>query len=103
MDESNALDIAGYLAGLPEGQQAALGALCERIRALAPAGTVESISYGIPTWKYRGKPLIYAGAAKKHLAVYGVPGGTVRFQPDSLPDDEQLRRWIEARVRQIAG
>jgi hypothetical protein len=55
----------------------------------------------MPTYKYRGRPLIYFGAAKRHLAVYGVFEGTVRFQPDSPPGDERLRGWIERRKAEI--
>jgi len=95
-------DVDGYLAGLPAEQREALAALRARIRALAP-DAAESISYGMPTFKYRGRPLIYFGAAKRHLSVYGVEGGTYRFQPDSPPDDEQLRAWIEARKAVIDG
>jgi uncharacterized protein YdhG (YjbR/CyaY superfamily) len=103
MDKDLAPDIDAYLAALPEAQRAALVALRDRIRTAVPEGTAESISYGVPTWKYRGKPLIYFAAAKKHLAIYAVPGGTVRFQPDSLPSDETLRGWIAERVAAIEG
>ncbi len=103
MDKDVASDIDAYLAGVPEAQRGALRALRDSIRAMAPEGTAESISYGLPTWKYRGKPLIYFGAAKKHLAIYAVPGGTVRFQPDDPPSDETLRGWIEARMAAIEG
>ena len=47
--------------------------LAAEIRALAP-DAAESISYGIPTWKHRGRPLIYFGAAKAHCALYGLDG-----------------------------
>jgi uncharacterized protein YdhG (YjbR/CyaY superfamily) len=41
------------------------------IRAIAP-DAVESISYGMPTFKYHGRPLIYFGAWKSHCAIYGM-------------------------------
>jgi uncharacterized protein YdhG (YjbR/CyaY superfamily)/dihydrofolate reductase len=63
--------VDGYLAALPEDQRAALEKLRATIKATAPEAA-ESISYGIPTFKYKGRPLIYFGAAKKHCAIYGM-------------------------------
>ena len=59
-----------YLAALPDVQRKTLGTVRESIRALAP-DAVESISYGMPTFKYRGRPLIHFAAAKNHCAIYG--------------------------------
>ncbi|MEX0741710.1 MAG: DUF1801 domain-containing protein, partial [Phycisphaeraceae bacterium] len=59
-----AKDVDTYLGALPEEQRAALEKLRATIRAAAP-DAAESISYGMPTFKYKGRPLIYFGAAKK--------------------------------------
>ena len=34
---------------------------------------VESISWGMPAFKTRGKPLVYFAGHKKHLGFYGTP------------------------------
>jgi uncharacterized protein YdhG (YjbR/CyaY superfamily) len=54
------------------------------MKAVVP-DAIESISYGIPIFKYQGRPLIYCAAAKKHC-LYGTSKGTIRFQPrEPLP------------------
>ncbi len=45
----------------------------ERIRALVTRlvpGTEETISYGMPTLKYRNRALVYFTASKKHMSFY---------------------------------
>ena len=39
------------------------------VKKLVPEAE-EVISYGIPTWKYRGKYLIYFAAFKNHMSIY---------------------------------
>lgn len=39
----------------------------------------ESISYGMPAYKYRGKPLIYFAAYKNHIGLYATPQGHEAF------------------------
>jgi uncharacterized protein YdhG (YjbR/CyaY superfamily) len=109
-------DVDSYLAALPEEQRVALQRLRDLIRA-ADHQAVESISYGIPTFKHNQKPLIYIGAAKSHCAVYGPAvdmvrfadelrrfsksKGTIRFQPDDpLPDDLVLL-MVRARLEAL--
>jgi Domain of unknown function (DU1801) len=53
-----AKDIDGYLAAPPKDQRSALEQLRKTIKAAAPQAA-ESISYAIPTFEYKGKPLIY--------------------------------------------
>lgn len=76
--DAPAASVDEYLARLCGADRTALEQLRATIHAAAP-GTEESISYTIPTFKYRGKPLIYFAAAKKHLAIYGTSAGTKRF------------------------
>lgn len=89
-----------YRASVPEEHRAALSKLRETIRNLAP-NAVESISYAVPTFKYLGRPLIYFGAAKKHLAIYGMPGGTIRFEPNDPPADAFVEGLVRARMAEI--
>ena len=95
--------IDAYLAALPADQRAALQSLRETIAAAAPEA-VEAVSYGLPAFRYRGRPLVWYLAAKNHcslfpraavidahraeLADFDLAKGTIRFTPDHpLPKD----------------
>ena len=93
-------NIDQYLASLPADQAAALSELRHLIHTIAPEAE-ESISYGMPTFKYRGKPLIYLAAAKHHCAIYGTSAGTVRFPASEPLTEEFLRPLLEGRVGEI--
>lgn len=92
--------VDAYLSLIAAEYAEALGRLRETIRLLSP-DAAESISYGIPTFKYRGRPLIYFGAARNHLAMYGTSAGTVRFAPDTVPDAAYIRPLLDARIAEI--
>jgi uncharacterized protein YdhG (YjbR/CyaY superfamily) len=95
-------DIDAYLAGVPEDARAALEDLRRTVRELVP-DAVESISYGMPTFKYRGKWLFYFAAAKQHCAIYGTPRGTIRFPPDRPPSREEVETLLRDRMKGIEG
>jgi uncharacterized protein YdhG (YjbR/CyaY superfamily) len=81
-----------------------LQALRQTISAVAPEA-VEAISYSVPAFRYRGRPLVSYGASKSHiafyvmspaamdahreqLASYDTTKGAIRYQPDRpLPVD----------------
>src|SRR3954471_6697738 len=58
-----------YLATLSEEKRAGLESLRRQIRAAEPE-LEECISYGIPSYRYKGKFIMSFGAAAKHLAFY---------------------------------
>ena len=103
-----------YLGALPEDQRAALEKLRETIKAAAPEAA-ESISYGIPSFKYKGRPLIHIGAAKHHCAIYGlVPDafkdelkqydtskGTIRFPADKPLPATLVKKLVKTRMAEI--
>jgi uncharacterized protein YdhG (YjbR/CyaY superfamily) len=111
---ANPADIDAYLTALPGDQRAALEKLRGTIRAAAPEA-VESISYGMPTFKHRGRPLIYFGAAKNHCAIYGpavdafrdelaaydASKGTIRFQPGKPLPAALVKKLLRARIAEI--
>jgi uncharacterized protein YdhG (YjbR/CyaY superfamily) len=64
-----AKSVAEYLAALDPASRAEL----ERIRALVTQlvpEAEETMSYGMPTLKYKGRALVYFTASKKHLSFY---------------------------------
>ncbi len=93
--------VDAYLAAVPDASfRDALEHLRATIRDLAPEAD-ESITYGIPTYKLHGKRLIYFGAAKKHLAIYGTDAGTTRFTPDTPLTRDFLKAQIDKRAAEI--
>jgi len=111
--------IDGYLAELPEGQRAVLQALRETIADAAP-DAVEGISYGIPAFRYRGRPLVAYAAARTHcslfpmgpsvidahreaLSGFSTAKGTIRFTPEGPLPADLVRAIVRDRMAQIAG
>jgi len=108
-----------YLAALPDDQRRALTRLRSHIRAIAPEA-IESISYGLPTYKLEGRPVAYFGAAKAHVSLYAVSAtdakgkpiaelkkydtsgrGTVRFPPDKPIPAGIVDKIVKANVARI--
>jgi uncharacterized protein YdhG (YjbR/CyaY superfamily) len=58
-----------YIAGFPRAMQIVLKRVRAAIREALP-GADESISYRIPTYKLRGRPVIYFAGFKEHYSVY---------------------------------
>jgi uncharacterized protein YdhG (YjbR/CyaY superfamily) len=107
-------EVNAVLAALPEDARNALEALRRTIAAAAPEA-VESINYGVPAFKYRGRPLVSFAAAKNHcsfyvqspavmeahrdeLASYDTSKGTLRFTPDTPPPDALITKLVRARM-----
>ena len=106
--------VDAYLAEVPVDARAAFEDLRRTVRAVAP-DTAESISYDMPTFKYRGKRLVYFGAWKGHCALYGlnfaghldalsayhVEKGTLRFLPSDPPPDALIKLLLTERIAEI--
>jgi uncharacterized protein YdhG (YjbR/CyaY superfamily) len=107
-------EIDALLARLPDDVRAALEQLRGVIAAAAP-GTVEAVAYGVPAFKYRGRPLVSFGAGKAHcafyvqspavmeahadlLADYETAKGTVRFTPAAPLPAELVTTLVRARM-----
>lgn len=96
----------------------------ERIKAIVYEVTPdaeETISYGMPTFKYKGKPLLYFGAFKNHMSVFPTPEpvlklqaegkltnlkvskGTVQFANNSQLPKEIIQEMIKIRLDTILG
>ena len=102
-----------YLAQLGAEQRAALQKLREMILETIPEAE-ECISYGVPSFRLKGRFLLSLGATPKHCAFY--PGavvdaykeelkgystskGTIRFQPDSPLPKTLVRKLVRAQVK----
>ena len=73
--QAKATNTDEYFALLPADQRKALQMLREQVIAAAP-GCTEHFGYGLPGFKYNDHPMLYLGAARKHVALYGsVPAG----------------------------
>jgi uncharacterized protein YdhG (YjbR/CyaY superfamily) len=111
---AGSVDVDAFLATLPDDVRAALQRLREVIAAAAPEA-VEAISYGVPAFRYRGRPLVSYGAGKGHCAFYvqsppvmedhreqlkgyDTSKGTIRFQAaESLPEG-LVTKLVRARM-----
>jgi hypothetical protein len=82
-----AKDFDEYLAAVPEPARTTLEKLRKTIRAAVPDAT-EAISYRMPTFKYRGKPLIALAAAKDHCSLHR----WATFRPSWKPTSRDTTR-----------
>lgn len=103
-----------YLASLPADQRTALEKLRTQILAVAPDAE-EHFGYGMPGFKHNGHPMLYMGAAKKHLALYGsvpagfkdrlkefkVSKGAIQFTPSKPLPAALVRNIVKAKVAEI--
>ncbi len=68
---TGAEDVDAYVAALPEPARAAVAELRRRARRVVPDGE-ESISYGIPTVKLDGQPVVYLAGYARHVSLHPV-------------------------------
>src|SRR6187431_405749 len=61
----------GYLNALPPDVRKIVAGLLKTVRAAAPKAT-EVFSYGIPGFRFEGKPLLWCAAWKAHVSLYPV-------------------------------
>ncbi len=105
------------LATFPAGQRALLQDLRRTIAAAAP-GAVETISYGMPAFRYRGRALVSYMAFKDHCSFFPMSGavteahraeldgfvfakGTIRFTADHPLPNALVAQMVQDRVTQI--
>ena len=96
-------EVEDFLQTLPEDRRRALQHLRELTQKTCPEA-VEGFGYGMPGYKYRGRPLIYFSSFKNHMSIfavgyeginrhraelanYEIRAGTIHFQASKpLPD-----------------
>jgi uncharacterized protein YdhG (YjbR/CyaY superfamily) len=106
-----------YLAAVPPDARAALEKLRAQIMAAVPEAA-ESIAYEMPAYKYKGRPLVYFAAYKRHcsffpasgavvekhsvdLAAFDTDKGTIRFQASKPLPAPLVRKLIKSRIAEI--
>jgi uncharacterized protein YdhG (YjbR/CyaY superfamily) len=103
-----------YLAGVPEPARSTLSKVRAAIRSAAPKETTEAISYGMPTFKYKGSLLAFGSfsnhcslfpmslavmaAFKNDLKGFYTSKGTIRFPVDKPLPAALLKKLVKARV-----
>ena len=109
--------IDAYLAPLPDDQRETLASLRRTILAAAPEA-VETISYGMPAIRYRGRAVVSYLAAKRHCSLFPMSGevtgrhraeldgfatakGTIRFTPEHRLPDELGTTIVRERIVEI--
>jgi uncharacterized protein YdhG (YjbR/CyaY superfamily) len=112
--ESGKAEVEAYLARVSEPARTTLEKLRAMIRAAAPKDATEAISYGIPSFHFKGA-LVWYAAFKKHcsffpmdhsleeefaeeLKKYKTSKGTIQFPVDEPLSKKLVTRIVKARV-----
>jgi len=108
-------DVDEYLARVPEPAQSTLKKIRAAIRSAVPPEATEAISYGIPTFKYKG-PLVWFAAFSNHCSLFPTASvieafknelkgfstskGTIHFPMDKPLPTALVKKLVKARVAQ---
>jgi uncharacterized protein YdhG (YjbR/CyaY superfamily) len=109
-------DVDEYLAGVPEPARSSLHKIRAMIRSAVPKETTETISYGMPMFRYKGMLMGYAAFSKhcslfpmsaalivkfkKELKGYETAKGTIRFPVDKPLPAALVKKFVKARLEQ---
>ena len=100
-----------YVDALTPGQREQFERVRGIVKRVVPDAE-ETISYRIPTFKYRGKYLIYFAAFKNHMSVYPTVGvvdatkgrkGTFQFTEDDPVPEDVVAQIVSHRKSEIDG
>src|SRR5712692_8930225 len=105
-----------YLAGVPEPARGTLNKIRAAIRSAVPPEATEAISYGMPAFKYKGRPLVWFAAFSKHCSLFPTASviaafkkelkdfstskGTIQFPTDKPLPSALVKKLVKARVAQ---
>ena len=76
--------VDSYINNFPPEVQTILREVQKVIREVVP-GADEVISYGIPTFKVNGRPVVYYSGWRDHISLYPIPKGNDVFQEKITP------------------
>jgi uncharacterized protein YdhG (YjbR/CyaY superfamily) len=110
--------VGDYIASHPVAVQRILKRVRSTIRKAVP-NAEESISYGMPTYKLHGRPVLYFSGWKRHyslypstirlaaafkdeLAAYEVDKGTIRFPLSEPVPARLIERIAKFRTQEVA-
>jgi uncharacterized protein YdhG (YjbR/CyaY superfamily) len=107
-----------YLAGVPEPACSTLNYIRAAIRSAVPPEAIETISYGMPAFKYKGV-LVWFGAFSNHCSLFPTASvikafknelrdfstskGTIQFPIDKPLPTALVQKLVKARVAQNEG
>ena len=74
IDKAKPESVAAYIADFPDETQKYLQKIRALIKKLVP-DVAEKISYGMPSYHYQGKYVIYFAGYKNHIGIYPIPTG----------------------------
>jgi uncharacterized protein YdhG (YjbR/CyaY superfamily) len=103
-----------YLAGVPEPARSTLNKIRAVIRAAVPPEATEAISYGMPSFRYKGALVGFAAfsnhcsffpmspavieAFQDDLKGFQTSKGTIRFPVDRPPSAALVKKLVKARI-----
>jgi uncharacterized protein YdhG (YjbR/CyaY superfamily) len=111
--------IAEYIEKLPVDQRGAFERVCSIVRDAVPDAE-EGKSYGMPAFRWEGRPLLGFRAFQRHLSVtafsaeviaavkpelpgFDVSKGMVRFTPEQPIPEDVLREMVRLRLAELAS
>jgi uncharacterized protein YdhG (YjbR/CyaY superfamily) len=117
MDKKVAATVDGYLARVPEPARTTLEKMRAVVRSVVPEAT-ETITYQMPTFKYKGRSLVAFAAFKNHCSLFPMSGaviekfkddlegfhtskGTLQFPVDKPLPASLVKKIIKARIAEI--
>jgi uncharacterized protein YdhG (YjbR/CyaY superfamily) len=105
-----------YLARVPQPARSTLKKVRAAIRSALPHEATEAISYQIPAFKYKGRPLVWFAAFSNHcslfptasliaafknqLKAFQVSKGTIQFPVDKPLPAALLKKMVKMRLAQ---
>lgn len=105
-----------YLARVPQPARSTLKKVRAAIRSALPRQATEVISYQIPAFKYKGRPLVWFAAFSNHCSLFPtasliaafknelkgfqISKGTIQFPVDKPLPAVLLKKMVKARLAQ---